>query len=109
MHTILGHLQFVRVYIDDIVIFSRTMEDHFTHLREVLSILEDADLRINGSKCQWFRREINLLGYHVSEDGIKADASKVKAIHEMRPPYTIKQLQTFLGLTGYYYVYSRLC
>ena len=74
------------VYIDDIVIFSKTIEEHIKHLETVFARLADFGLQIKPEKCKFARREINLLGYVLNEKGIKANPEKTVATSKMPPP-----------------------
>ena len=76
-------------YQDDLIIFSKNPEDHEKHVEEILVALENANLKINSSKCQWFKKEIKLLGFIISEKGIFSDSEKVDAIRELKPPKNI--------------------
>ena len=80
-------------YQDDLIIFSKNPEDHEKHVEEILVALENANLKINSSKCQWFKKEIKLLGFIISEKDIFLDSEKVDAIRELKPPKNIKGLQ----------------
>ena len=77
--------KFVMVYIDDIVIFSKTIEEHIKHLETVFARLADFGLQIKPEKCKFANREINLLGYVLNEKGIKANPEKTVAISKMPP------------------------
>ena len=93
---------FVLVYIDDIVVFSKTTEQHFEHLQIVFDRLRKAGLRLKIKKCKLFQTQIDFLGHTVSAKGIQPDSSKVKAILEWPRPTTVKELQSFLGIINYY-------
>ncbi len=88
------------VYMDDVIIFSETWEDHVQHLTSVLERIEDAGLTIKLSKSQFGKKEVSFLGYRVGSGGIRADDSKVAAVAQFTEPETLSQLRTFLGLTG---------
>lgn len=90
------------VYIDDIVVFSKNEEDHALHLHQVFKALEEHQLVVKASKCKFALREVKLLGYIVSEEGITSDPAKVEAIAEMAPPRDIKGVRSFIGMAGYY-------
>ena len=94
--------KFCLPYMDDIMIFSKTFEEHLDHVDEVLCRLIDAGLTLKGSKCSLFRQEVTYLGHIVGKFGIKCDPQKLKAIQEMQIPKTLTELRSFLGLTGYY-------
>ncbi|XP_062112214.1 transposon Ty3-I Gag-Pol polyprotein isoform X1 [Humulus lupulus] len=92
----------VIVFFDDILIYSKTGEDHRRHLRLVLQRLRDHCFYAKGSKCKFFQTTIDYLGHLISAQGVQADPSKVAAMVEWPQPHTIKHLRGFLGLTGYY-------
>ena len=89
-------------YIDDIVIFSRSVEEHAYHLNQVLERLEMAKLKAKASKCHIGKESVQLLGYHVSANGVTPDPGKTQIIHSMPPPENKKGLQSFLGMINYY-------
>ncbi|CAF1476348.1 unnamed protein product [Didymodactylos carnosus] len=90
------------VYIDDIIIFSPTFEQHLLDLEAVFLRLKEANLTLKASKCEFCRKELKYLGHLITPDGIKPDPSLVSAVQRFPPPQKIKDLQSFLGLTGYY-------
>ena len=90
------------IYIDDIVVFSRSEEEHVTHLQTLFARLQQYNLRLNPSKCVFGLRQVKLLGYVVSQSGLSADPDKVAAIDRLQPPKTVAEVRTFLGMTGYY-------
>jgi hypothetical protein len=94
--------KFVVVFIDDILIFSKDEEEHVKHLRILLTRLREHQLYAKFSKCTFWLEEIQFLGHVLSANGIAVDPSKVKDILEWKPPTTVHQVQSFLGLAGYY-------
>ena len=78
--------QFVVVFIDDILIFSRSSEDHDKHLQIILKILKEKELYAKLSKCEFWLDEVAFLGHVVSTEGVKVDPSKIQAVVEWRPP-----------------------
>ena len=102
MTSLLGHLQFVKVYFDDITIHSNTIEEHFSHIQAVLEIIYDAGLRLNPDKCHWCETKINILGFVISENTIAMDPKKVEAILERKEPRNITELQSFIGMVNHY-------
>ena len=92
----------VMVYIDDIVIYSKNMNEHLKHLELVFDRLAFFGLQIKAEKCHFALPEIKLLGFVLNRDGIKANPDKTSAIASMPPPRTVKQVRSFLGMTGYY-------
>ncbi|KAI3707163.1 hypothetical protein L6452_25432 [Arctium lappa] len=94
--------KFVIVFIDDILIYSRTEKEHEQHLRAVLSLLKREKLYAKFSKCEFWLREVQFLGHVVTQEGIKVDPTKVDAIKRWEPPRTPSEVRSFLGLAGYY-------
>jgi hypothetical protein len=94
--------KFVVVFIDDILIYSKNEEEHARHLRIVLTRLREHQLYAKFSKCAFWLEEIQFLGHVLSAKGIVVDPSKVKDILEWKPPTTVHQIRSFLGLAGYY-------
>jgi hypothetical protein len=94
--------KFVVVFIDDILIYSKNEEEHAQHLRIVLTRLREHQLYAKFSKCAFWLEEIQFLGHVLSAKGIAVDPSKVKDILEWKPPTTVHQVRSFLGLAGYY-------
>jgi IS1 family transposase len=94
--------KFALVYLDDIVIYSRNKDEHLDHIQAVFDKIYEAGLRLKPQKCVFGLKEVKLLGYVVSGDGIRADEAKSQAIADLKPPTTIKGVRSFLGMTGYY-------
>jgi hypothetical protein len=94
--------KFVVVFIDDILIYSKNEEEHAKHLWIVLTRLREHQLYAKFSKCAFWLEEIQFLGHILSAKGIAVDPSKVKDILEWKLPTTVHQVQSFLGLAGYY-------
>jgi hypothetical protein len=94
--------KFVVVFIDDILIYSKNEKEHAQHLRIVLTRLREHKLYAKFSKCAFWLEEIQFLGHCVICRGIAVDPSKVKDILEWKPPTTVHQVRSFLGLAGYY-------
>ena len=90
------------VYLDDIVVFSASFEEHLARLGEVLDRLIDAGLKVKASKCQLGRRRIGFLGHVVSKDGVQTDPAKVEAVESWPEPISSSEVRSFLGLAGYY-------
>eukprot|EP00253_Pinus_taeda_P023407 PITA_23407 len=94
--------RFVLIFIDDILIYSRTIEEHHEHLRMVLQTLREHQLYAKFSKCDFFKEEIQYLGHVITKDGIVVDPEKIKAIMDWPVPKDVADVQSFMGLAGYY-------
>jgi hypothetical protein len=94
--------QFVVVFIDDILIFSKNEEEHDEHLRLVLQKLRKNQLYAKLSKCEFWLKEISFLGHIISEGGISVDPSKVESVLSWNTPSNVSDIRSFLGLAGYY-------
>jgi hypothetical protein len=94
--------KFVVVFIDDILVYSRNEYEHTMHLHIVLQRLRDHHLYAKLSKCDFWLREIKLLGHTISQEGISVDPEKVQEVMDWKPPTTVRQIRSFLGLAGYY-------
>ena len=91
----------LEVYVDDMIVKSRTIEGHFEDLKKLFNRLEKYKLRLNPQKCVFGAMGGKLLGFMVSEDGIRVDETKTRAIIEMPPPRTEKEIRGFLGRIQY--------
>ncbi|WVZ51260.1 hypothetical protein U9M48_002419 [Paspalum notatum var. saurae] len=94
--------KFVVVFIDDILIYSKSEEEHKQHLRIVLNRLREHKLYAKFSKCAFWLKEVSFLGHILSEKGVAVDPSKVKDVLNWKQPETVTEIQSFLGLVGYY-------
>ncbi|GBG73252.1 hypothetical protein CBR_g12970 [Chara braunii] len=92
--------RFVVVYLDDILIFSKTMEEHLKHLEEVLQVLKEAQLHLNLEKSEFGRDNVIYLGHRLSANGLEPEATKVEVIRNW--PHSANVLRSFLGLASYY-------
>ena len=102
MTGILKDIPFAIAYLDDIIIFSKTPQEHLSHICMVFEKLKTANLSMKKSKCNFFSSEIQYLGHILSATGIQPLPSKTQAIQHMNPPTTPKQVRAFLGLVRYY-------
>ncbi|GBG86809.1 hypothetical protein CBR_g42092 [Chara braunii] len=94
--------RFVLVYLDDILVYSRTLEDHLGHLRRVLETLRSAKNKVNRDKCEFVRQELEYLSHFVTPEGISPLSDKIQAIQEWPEPRNVTDVRSFLGLAGYY-------
>ena len=92
----------VMIYIDDIVIYSKNLEEHISHLEAVFSKLAEYGLQVKPEKCKFALSEIKLLGFVLHKKGIRANPEKTAAISNMPPLKTVKPVRSFLGMVGYY-------
>ena len=90
------------VYLDDILIFSKSFEEHVTGLTKVLQKLREAGLKAKPAKCQFGRRSVNYLGHVVSADGLAPEDEKIRAVTAFPVPKSVEQVRSFVGLAGYY-------
>ena len=94
--------KFATSYIDDVLVFSKDYTTHLSHLREVLTRIRDAGLKMNKAKCEFLKPELKFLGHSVSKDGLRPLKEKTEAISNMPPPTTHKGNRAFIGVTSYY-------
>jgi hypothetical protein len=93
---------FVVVFIDDILVYSKSTEEHEDHLRVVLQRLRDHQLYAKFSKCEFWINEMPFLGHVISSEGIVVDPSKVRDVLNWEPPKSVHKVHSFLGLASYY-------
>ncbi|KAL5015614.1 hypothetical protein ScPMuIL_007302, partial [Solemya velum] len=96
------HLRECLIFLDDILIFSKTFEEHLDRLNVVFERLSEHNLKLKPSKCEFFKTSVSYLGHVVSADGIGTDPEKIAAVKSWPEPQNIKQLRQFLGFAGYY-------
>jgi hypothetical protein len=101
---------FTDIYVgifDDILIYSKTYEDHIQHIRIVFELLSKDQWKVKLSKCTFAQRQISYLGYVISENGVATDPMKISTISQWPTPPSAKELRSFLGLAGYYRKFVR--
>lgn len=105
MHYVLRKLNgiYVVVYFDDILVFSKSLKEHVTHLREVLEVFRYEQLYANMEKCTFGVDKLVFLGFAVPSKGVEVDESKIEAIKSWPQPTNLKQVRSFLGLAGFYH------
>jgi len=94
--------QFDVIFIDDMLIYSKSPQEHASHLRIVLSILREKQLFAKFSKCEFWLSKVKFLGHVISQGGVAVDQSKVEAVQNWTRPKNVSEVQSFLGLAGYY-------
>jgi hypothetical protein len=94
--------QFCQIYLDDVIVASKTFEQHLDHLRRVLDRFRVAGMKLSPKKCHLFKDKVSYVGHTVSTDGVEADDDKVLRIKTWPVPCNVDEVRTFLGFTGYY-------
>ena len=94
--------KYASVYIDDVLVFSHSMEDHIQHLASVLERIRAAKLKLKPSKCRLLREEVEYLGHSITPNGLKPITRHLDAVKEFLASTTVKQTRQFLGLASYY-------
>ena len=98
----MGCADFAMGYLDDIIIFSKTEEEHLHHLEEIFSRLQHFGLKMKWEKCAFFKQHIQYLGHLISNEGFEPLPEKLESIRKMPAPKLPKEVKQFLGLIGYY-------
>jgi hypothetical protein len=96
------HLRKCLIYIDDVIIFSKTLDEHLERLAEVFQRLQAAGLKLKASKCHFLQERVKYLGHIVSAEGIHTDLDKVQAVQEWKTPESVEEVRRFLGFSGFY-------
>jgi hypothetical protein len=97
-----AHLDITVVaYLDNILVYSRTLEEHVEHVRQVLICLRAAHLRLKPEKCEWHKEEVEFLGFVVGRYGVKISNSKIQVVKDWPTPKTVKNIQEFLGFVNF--------
>jgi hypothetical protein len=104
MHSVLKQENWNKclIYLDDVLVFGRTAEEHNERLRAVLQRFRESGLKLSPSKCHFYRREVEYLGHIMSGEGIKTSPSKTEKVNNWPTPTNAEELRSFLGLCGYY-------
>ena len=106
MESCLGelNLSWCIIYLDDIIVFSQTSEEHLVRLQQaVFDKLKAAGLKLKPSKCELFKKQINYLGHVVGHEEVPTDPDKIKAVTEWPRPTTVTEVRSFLGFVSYYW------
>ena len=96
------HPYFIGVFFDDIIVYSKTLEEHKEHLAKVFGEIKEHKLYVNSKKSEFFLKEIKYLGHIISKDGIRMDPKKLKIIQEWPSPTNLHDLRSFIGMCSYY-------
>ena len=89
-------------YLDDVVVFGRNFKEHLKRLGLVFQRLSENEIKIKGSKCNFFQKRVSFLGHIIPESGVEVDPEKVRAVEKMKEPSSLKDVRAFLGHVGYY-------
>ena len=93
---------FVSVYIDDLLVYSQTLEEHLVHLGKVMDKLREVNLKLKPSKCHFIRQSVEFLGHLLTPNGLQPNPKQAAAVQEFPVPQNVSELHRFLGLTSYY-------
>ena len=109
----MGHIlrgleyRFALIYIDDIIIFFKSVDEYLVHLEEVSRRLRDANVKLNPTKCSFVKQRLEYLCHIVTPEGISPNPDKVRVFQEFPIPTNLKELRSFLGLANYYRCFVR--
>ena len=102
-HLLNGLNNFAIAYLDDVIVFSETFEDHLCHLNQVFDRLRKANMKLKSSKCEFLKPELHYLGHIISNKGeLKVDNRKIETIQNLVPPSNVKGVRSFIGMVSYY-------
>ena len=90
------------IYLDDVIIFSKTYEEHLARLEKVFERMRKEGLKLSPSKCQFFKRRVKYIGHMVSESGVEPDPDKVEKVKTWPRPRNPEEVRKFIGFVGYY-------
>ena len=90
------------IFLDDLLVYSRSVEEHQAHVTQVLQVLRQHHLYAKVSKCSFFQHSVEYLGHVVTADGVAPDPVKVRAVQDWKVPENVREIRSFLGLAGYY-------
>ena len=104
MTNVLGEFNWkiLLIYLDDVIIYSRSLDEHFEHLNRVFDKIRSAGLKLQPHKCTFARKQVRYLGHVVSGDGVAPDPEKIRTIREFPQPTNLSELRRFLGMASYY-------
>jgi hypothetical protein len=97
--------KFVIAFLDEIIIYSKSEEEHEQHLRMVLQVLREHRLCSKLSKCSFYQKKIHYLGHIISKEGIAVDLEKIEFIRGWSSPKNVTEFRSFMGLVGYYRIF----
>ena len=102
-HVLQGTIgQFAQNYLDDILIYSDSEAEHLQHIKEILKRLAEAELKVSIEKCVWATTKVGFLGHVISKEGLRPKPENLEKIRNLKPPTTVKSLQSMYGILSYY-------
>jgi hypothetical protein len=101
------HLDICFIYLDDLIIFSKTYEEHLDRIQRVLQRLHESGLKLSPTKCTFFQEKVKYIGHIVAKDGIKPDPDKIEKVSNWPRPSTPEEVRKFLGFIGYYRKFAK--
>ena len=102
MSIVLNGVEDATAYLDDVLIWSRTFEDHLKTLSTVLDRIKQAGLKLNRKKCEFLKEEMKYLGHVITTEGLKPDMDKIKVIQDLKAPSNVKQVRSFMGMANFF-------
>ena len=102
VNKVLEGLDFAFGYLDDILIFSKNMEEHLYHVRTLFECMRQADLKSTRRKCNFLKAHVQYLGHHISGQGLEPIPEKLESLQQMPAPTDLTEVRKFLGFVGYY-------
>ena len=102
VNKVLEGLEFTFGYLDDILVYSKNMEEHLQHVRTLFERLQHADLKLTKRKCNFLKAHVQYLGHYISGQGLEPIPEKLQSLQEMPPPTDLTETRKFLGFVGYY-------
>ncbi len=102
LNDLLQNVKNVKIFMDDVLIFSKSFEEHINHVKQVLQILKEKGAKVNFEKSKFGVEEVTFLGQRISKEGVRADLSKLELYKGLKPPSTIKQLRRLVGIFNWF-------
>ena len=102
MEKVVGDLSFTIAYLDDLIIYSETEQEHIEHIREVFVRLREADLKLKRKKCEFFKKELKYLGHIIDKRGVRPDDDKLESIRSLERPTNVTEVRSFIGMCSFY-------
>ena len=101
------NLTYCLIYLDDVIVFSKTEEEHLHHLCIVFECFRGHNLKLKPNKCEFFKNEISYLAHHISKEGVQPSKENLKAVARFTPPQTYTGIKAFMGFLGHYWEFVK--